>query len=389
MLLSFFDELRERGLPVTFGELSDLIQALEQHLVFADIDEFYYLSRTCLIKDEKNFDKFDLAFKAHLAQLAKYDNFLEKLLPERFARASNAPLNAAGQTEAFGTMQGLKETYFKPSDQEYDGHFGRNKGVGSAGISNAFAGSLSRTADGVSATSTNIGKGALKAWDRREYRELDDRVQLGTRNIKMALRRLRQFARTGAEEELDLPATIRSTAHQGGLLDIKMLPQRHNSVKVLLFFDIGGSMDAYVRTCEELFSAARSEFKHMEYFYFHNFIYDRLWTTNKLNQSQIINTFDVLHKYGRDYKVIFVGDAAIGTQEILRDGGSVDFPDSDAGANWLKRVTDTYPKVVWLNPEPENFWQYSESTRIIKDLMEDRMYPLTLGGIEKAMAYLG
>lgn len=228
----------------------------------------------------------------------------------------------------------------------------------------------------------------MKVWDRRDFKDLDDSIELGTRNIKMALRRLRKFARSGAEDELDLADTIHSTAHNGGLLDIKMVPERRNAVKVLLLFDVGGSMDPYVKTCEELFSAARIEFKHMEYFYFHNFIYDGLWQNSEMRYDEVTATHDVLRKYGSDYKIIFIGDASMATYEITHSGGSIDFMNREPGANWLKRFNDNYDKMVWLNPTPKEYWPHTHSTKIIQDLMDDRMYPLTLKGMEEAMGYL-
>jgi uncharacterized protein len=389
MLLDFFDSLRDQGLPVTFRELSDLISALEQHIVFADIEKFYYLSRTCMIKDEKHFDKFDLAFKAHFAEVDKFDGLLAtlpelELLNQR--SRENRATDADDDDNGFGTLRGLAETWDKASDKPYDGYFGRNKGVGTAGTS--LSGSTGINSGANSTSSTDIGTGAVKPWDHRYFKDLDGSVQLGTRNIKIAMRRLRRFARSGANEEFDLDETIRATAKDAGILNIKMRPERHNSVKILLLFDIGGSMDAHTKTCEELFSAARSEFKYMEYFYFHNFIYDSLWQNHEMKHGELISTFDLLHKYASDYKVIIVGDAAIGTHEITRPGGSVDFPDSEPGAMWLKRITDQYDNVVWLNPEPDAYWHYSESTRIIRELMHKHMYPMTPNGIEKAMVYM-
>ncbi|HAY47015.1 MAG TPA: hypothetical protein DCY55_12155 [Gammaproteobacteria bacterium] len=389
MLLDFFDSLRDQGLPVTFRELSDLISALEQHLVFADLENFYYLSRTCMIKDEKHFDKFDLAFKAHFSEIEEFDGRFDKLreleiLSQMFRE--NQAIKEDGEDGDFGTLRGLAETWDKGSDTTYDGYFGRNKGVGTAGTS--LAGSTNVDSGANPTSSTDIGKGSVKPWDHRYFKELDGSVQLGTRNIKMAMRRLRRFARSGANEELDLDGTIQATAKDAGLLNIKMRPERHNSVKILLLFDIGGSMDAHTKTCEELFSAARSEFKYMEYFYFHNFIYDFLWQNHDMNQGELISTFDLLRKYASDYKVIIVGDAAIGTHEITRPGGSVDFPDSEPGATWLKRITAQYDNVVWLNPEPYAYWHYSESTRMIRALMHEQMYPMTPNGIENAMIYM-
>ena len=389
MLLDFFDSLRGQGLPVTFRELSDLISALEQHLVFADIDKFYYLSRTCMIKDEKHFDKFDLAFKSHFSELDKIDNLFDKLPDLELLKHSslqNRVTEANDGDNNFGSLRGLADTWDEGSDEPYDRYFGRNKGVGTAGTS--LFGNTNANSNASSTSSTDIGEGTVKPWGHRYFKDLDGSRQLGTRNIKVALRRLRRFARSGTNEEFDLHETIRATAKDAGLLNIKMRPERHNSVKILLLFDIGGSMDAHTRTCEQLFSAARSEFKYMEYFYFHNFIYDSLWQNHDMKHAELISTFDLLHKYASDYKVIIVGDAAIGTHEITRPGGSVDFPNSEPGANWLNRFTDQYDKVVWLNPEPSTYWHYSESTRMIQKLMHERMYPMTPNGIEKAMICL-
>lgn len=389
MLLNFFDSLRHQGLPVTFGELSDLITALEHNLAFADMEQFYYLSRACMVKDEKNYDKFDRAFKAHFTELEKLEDFIEVLIPEDWLRAEfmkTLTEEEKAQVESLGGLEKLIETFKKRLEEQEKQHQGGNKWIGTGGTS-PF-GNSGYNPEGIRMGGEGGGKSAVKVWDRREFKDLDDSIELGTRNIKMALRRLRKFARTGSNDELDLDDTIRSTAHNGGMLDIKMVPERHNSVKVLLLFDVGGSMDPYVRTCEELFSAARVEFKHMEYFYFHNFIYDGLWQSHDLRYDEVTPTFEVLRKYGKDYKVIFVGDAAMATYEITHSGGSIDFMNREPGANWLNRFTETFDKAVWLNPTPEEYWQHTHSTKIIQDLMEDRMYPLTLKGMEDAMAYL-
>lgn len=389
MLLNFFDTLRKQGLPVTFRELSDLITALEHHIVFADMEQFYYLSRTCMVKDEKNFDKFDRAFQAHFTELEELEDFIEALIPEDWLRQeflNTLSEEEKAKIESLGGLEKLIETFKQRLEEQKERHQGGNKWIGTGGTSPFGHGGYNP--EGIRVGGEGGGKNAVKVWDRREFKDLDDSIELGTRNIKMALRRLRKFARTGADEELDLNDTIRSTAHNAGLLDIKMVPERHNSVKVLLLFDVGGSMDPYVRTCEELFSAARIEFKHMEYFYFHNFIYDGVWQNSALRYDEVTPTHDVLRKYGSDYKVIFVGDAAMATYEITHAGGSIDFGNHEPGANWLKRFSDTYDKMVWLNPTPKQFWQQTHSTRIIQDLMEDRMYPLSLKGMEEAMAYL-
>ena len=389
MLLNFFETLRRQGLPVTIRELSDLITALEHHIVFADMEKFYYLARIIMVKDEKNFDKFDRAFKAHFTELEKLDDFIETLIPEDWLRKEfmkTLTEEEKAQIESLGGLEKLIETFKKRLEEQKERHQGGNKWIGTGGTS-PF-GNSGYNPEGIRVGGEGGGKSAVKVWDKRDFKDLDDSVELGTRNIKMALRRLRKFARTGADDELDLDDTIKSTAHNGGLLDIKMIPERHNSVKVLLLFDVGGSMDPYVKTCEELFSAARIEFKHMEYFYFHNFIYDGLWQNNGLRYDEVMPTHDVLRKYGDDYKVIFVGDAAMATYEITHSGGSIDFMNREPGSNWLKRFTDIYDKAVWLNPTPKEYWQHTQSTKIIQDLMEDRMYPLTLKGMEEAMAYL-
>ena len=285
-----------------------------------------------------------------------------------------------------GGLEKLIETFKKRLEEQKEKHQGGNKWIGTGGTS-PF-GNSGYNPEGIRVGGKGGGKSAVKVWDRREFKDLDESVEIGTRNIKMALRRLRKFARTGAQDELDLNDTIQSTAHNGGMLDIKMVPERHNAVKVLLLFDVGGSMDEYVKTCEALFSAAKVEFKHMQYFYFHNFIYDGLWNNSELCYDEVIPTLDVLRKYGRDYKVIFIGDASMATYEITHAGGSIDFSNTEPGSNWLERFTQTYEKVVWINPTPEHYWQHTHSIKIIQNLMQDRMYPLTLKGLEKAMAYL-
>ncbi|MFT5571991.1 MAG: hypothetical protein ACI9FR_000912 [Cryomorphaceae bacterium] len=389
MLLNFFDTLRKQKLPVTIGELSDLITALEHRIVFGDVEQFYYLARTIMVKDEKNFDKFDRAFKAHFTELESIDDFIEALIPEDWLRTEFLKTLTAeekAQVETLGGLEKLIETFKKRLEEQKERHEGGSKWIGTGGTS-PF-GNSGYNPEGVRVGGEGGGGSAVKVWDRRDFKDLDDSIELGTRNIKMALRRLRKFARTGADEELDLDDTIKSTAHNAGLLDIKMVPERRNSVKVLLLFDVGGSMDPYVRTCEELFSAARIEFKHMEYFYFHNFIYDGLWQNSELRYDEVIATHDVLRKYGSDYKVIIVGDAAMATYEITHSGGSIDFMNREPGSNWLKRFTETYDKTVWLNPTPKDYWQHTHSTKIIQELMQEHMYPLTLKGMEEAMAHL-
>ena len=389
MLLNFFQTLRRQKLPVTFTELSDLITALEQRIVFADMEQFYYLARTIMVKDEKNFDKYDRAFKAHFSELEKVDDFIEALIPEDWLRSEFLKTLSAeekAKIESLGGLEELIETFKKRLEEQKERHEGGNKWIGTGGTSPFGHGGYNP--EGIRIGGEGGQKSAVKVWDKREFKDLDDSITLGTRNIKMALRRLRKFARAGAEEELDLDDTIRSTAHNAGLLDIKMVPERRNAVKVLLLFDVGGSMDPYVKTCEELFSAARIEFKHMEYFYFHNFIYDGLWQNSAMRYDEVTPTHDILRKFGNDYKIIFVGDAAMASYEITHSGGSIDFMNREPGANWLKRFSEAYGKMVWLNPTPKEYWEHTQSTKIIQDLMEDHMYPLTLKGMEEAMGYL-
>jgi len=389
MLLNFFDTLRRQGLPVSIGELSDLISALQHKLAFADMEQFYYLARTVMVKDEANFDKYDRAFKTHFTELEGLDNFIEALIPEdwlcnEFMKTLTEEEKA--QVESLGGLEQLIETFKKRLEEQDEAHHGGNKWIGTGGTSPFGNGGYNP--EGIRMGGEGGGRSAVKVWDRRDFKDLDDSIELGTRNIKMALRRLRKFARTGAEEELDLNDTIHSTAHNGGMLDIKMVQERKNSVKVLLLFDVGGSMDPYVKTCEELFSAARIEFKHMEYYYFHNFVYDGLWQNNNLRYDEVMPTVDVLRKFGRDYKVIFVGDAAMATYEITHSGGSIDFMNREPGSNWLKKFTEHFDKTVWLNPTPKEYWEHTQSTKIIQDLMDDHMYALSLKGMEEAMAYL-
>ncbi|HAU67811.1 MAG: VWA domain-containing protein [Arenicella sp.] len=389
MLLNFFDTLRRQGLPVSIGELSDLISALQHKLAFADMEQFYYLARTVMVKDEANFDKYDRAFKTHFTELEGLDNFIEALIPEDWLRnefMKTLTEEEKAQVESLGGLEQLIETFKKRLEEQDEAHHGGNKWIGTGGTSPFGNGGYNP--EGIRMGGEGGGRSAVKVWDRRDFKDLDDSIELGTRNIKMALRRLRKFARTGAEEELDLNDTIHSTAHNGGMLDIKMVQERKNSVKVLLLFDVGGSMDPYVKTCEELFSAARIEFKHMEYYYFHNFVYDGLWQNNNLRYDEVMPTVDVLRKFGRDYKVIFVGDAAMATYEITHSGGSIDFMNREPGSNWLKKFTEHFDKTVWLNPTPKEYWEHTQSTKIIQDLMDDHMYALSLKGMEEAMAYL-
>ncbi len=353
MLINFFHGLRDAGVPVTTTELLVLLEGLKQRVAFADMDDFYYFSRTCMVKDEKYFDRFDRAFGLHFKELEALDDIIEALIPDDW----------------------LRSEFMK-----------NNKWVGTGGTS-PF-GQEGYHPEGIRVGSNGKNKKAVKVWEKRDFANLDDSVELGTRNIKVALRRLRKFARTGATEELDLDDTISSTARNAGLLDIKMVPERHNAVKVLLFLDVGGSMDDHIRVCEELFSASRTEFKHLEYFYFHNFIYESVWKNNIRRHTERFSMLDVLHKYSHDYKVIFVGDASMSPYEIAQPGGSVEHWNEEPGELWMRRLTDVYDKVIWLNPVPEDEWEYTQSVSMTRQLVDGHMYPLTLKGLEEGMSFL-
>ncbi|MFA5493818.1 MAG: hypothetical protein WC247_03500 [Porticoccaceae bacterium] len=390
MLLNFFEGLRKAGVPVSIQELLTLLAALERHLAFADIDDFYLLARTCMVKDERYYDRFDRAFALYFKELESLDQFLELLIPEDWLREEfrkNLTDEEKAQIETLGGLEKLIETFKQRLAEQQAKHKGGSKWVGTGG-SSPF-GNAGFHPEGIRVGGESEQKRAAKVWEQREYRNLDDSVELGTRNIKVALRRLRQFARSGADEELDLDDTINATAKNAGLLDLKMVPERHNAVKVLIFFDVGGSMDSHVRTCEELFSAVRTEFKHLEYYYFHNMLYDYVWRDSAMRHQQRINTWELLHTYGSDYKVIVVGDASMSPFEITTPGGSVDYFNEEPGMVWMTRLTDTYEKLVWLNPVKQNFWEYTASIRMINQLVDNRMYPLTLAGLEDAVRYLG
>jgi uncharacterized protein with von Willebrand factor type A (vWA) domain len=389
MLINFFHGLRDAGVPVTTRELLDLMEGLKRHIAFCDIDEFYYFSRACLVKDEKYFDRFDRAFGLHFKELEALDDIIEALIPDDWLRSEfmkNLTDEEKAKIESLGGLEKLIEEFKKRLEEQDDRHEGGNKWIGTGGTS-PF-GQEGYHPEGIRVGPNGRNKKAVKVWEKRDYKNLDHTVQLGTRNIKIALRRLRKFARTGAAEELDLDDTISSTARNAGFLDIKMVPERHNAVKVLLFFDVGGSMDPHVKVCEELFSAARTEFKHMENFYFHNFLYESVWSNNIRRHNERTQVLDILHKYSHDYKVIFVGDASMSPYEIMQPGGSVEHWNEEAGETWMRRLQEVYDKVIWLNPVPEDDWQYTQSVAITHQLLEGHMYPLTLQGLEEGMGYL-
>ena len=390
MLTKLFYTLKKYQVPVSIREYLDLLNALDKGLVFSDNEEFYRLARICLVKDEKNFDKFDRAFKDFFDGIESMANPLANAaIPEDWLRKEiekNLSPEELAQIEKMGSLEKLMEEFEKRMQEQHKRHQGGNRMVGTGGTS-PF-GAYGSNPEGIRLAGPSRNKTAVKVWEKREFKNLDDSLELGTRNLQVALRRLRRFARQGLEEELDIDDTIKSTAHKGGLLDIKLVAERKNRVKVLIFFDVGGSMDPYVEACEALFSAARSEFKHLHYFYFHNFIYESVWQDNNRRWSERLPVWDIIHKYGNDYRVIFVGDASMSPYEVLSAGGSVEHFNEEAGAVWMQRMTQHFQKVVWLNPEPEKAWQHTQSIVHIRKLLDERMYPLTLQGLEAATRYL-
>jgi hypothetical protein len=390
MFTAFFQELKSAGVPVTLREYLSLMEAMEKDIAGRRVEEFYYLSRTVLVKDERNLDKFDRVFGHIFKGLDFIGQDLTAEIPLEWLKKLTEKVlteEEKQQIEALGGLDKLMETLRKRLEEQKERHQGGSKWIGTGGTS-PF-GAYGYNPEGVRiGQDGNRNFRAVKVWDKREFKDLDGDVELGTRNIKVALRRLRKFARTGAPDELDLDGTIKGTAHKG-YLDILMRPERHNTIKVLLFFDIGGSMDWHIKVTEELFSAARTEFKHMEHFYFHNCLYERVWKENARRFSQTTPTWDVLHKYPHDYKVIFVGDASMSPYEIVAPGGSVEHFNEETGQAWMERVTATYPSAVWLNPVPEREWEMTASIRMMRQLMGDRMYPLTLEGLDGAMRELG
>jgi uncharacterized protein with von Willebrand factor type A (vWA) domain len=388
MLIDFFLHLKTKKLPVSTREFLTLLEALKEHVAENSIDDFYFLARTCLVKDETHYDKFDQAFGEYFKGVTHIpgleadipEEWLKMLMQKHLTPEEKAKLEKLGWDE-------LMEEFKKRLAEQKERHSGGSKWIGTGGSSPFGHGGYHP--EGIRVGGPSAGnRTAVKVWENREYRNLDDTVELGTRNIKIALRRLRRFAREGAEDELDLDGTITGTARNAGWLDIKMRPERHNKVKVLLFLDIGGSMDDHIKVCEEMFSAAKSEFKHLEYFYFHNCIYDHVWKDNRRRHAERFPLWDVMHKYGEDYKVVIVGDATMSPYEILQPGGSVEYANEEAGATWLQRMLDTWPRAVWLNPEPERLWDYRHSIEVIRTIFANRMFPLTLAGLERAMREL-
>ena len=367
-----------------------LLEAMKRGLAGQSVDDFYYLARTTLVKDESELDRFDRIFGAYFRGVDDVLGDLFADIPDDWLRRQAELLlteEEREQIESLGGFEELMKALQERLDEQESRHEGGSKWIGTAGTS-PF-GAYGYNPEGVRiGQQGSRNRRAVKVWDQREYRNLDDSVELGTRNIKVALRRLRKFAREGAADQLDLDDTIDKTARNAGLLDIRMVPERHNAIKVLLCLDIGGSMDDHVHVCEEMFSAARSEFKHLEYFYFHNFIYEAMWKDNRRRHAEKTATLDITHKYGPDYKLIFVGDATMSPYEIVYAGGSVEHWNDEPGAVWIKRLLNTYPKAIWLNPEPRHRWDYTPSVKITRETMSDRMYPLTVAGLDEGMKAL-
>jgi uncharacterized protein len=387
MLTDFFFTLRAAKLPVSVKEYLTLLEALKEGVIGPSVDDFYFLARTTLVKDEALFDKFDRAFSAYFKGVEMLTDFgkeiplewLQKILEKELSPEEKAAIEKMGWDE-------LMETLKKRLEEQKERHEGGSKWIGTGGTSPFGHGGYNP--QGVRIGGPGKNKSAVKVWDQRAYADYDDSRELGTRNIKVALRRLRRFAREGSELELDLDDTIHSTAANAGMLDIKLVPERHNKVKVLLLMDVGGTMDEHIHRVEEMFSAAKSEFKHLEFFYFHNCVYDFMWKNNRRRFSEKTPTWDVIRKYNKDWRLILVGDATMSPYEILQPGGSVEYNNEEPGAEWLQRLTHAFPKYAWINPEPQGVWQYRQSIAIMQQLMHQRMFPLTLAGLEGAMRLL-
>ncbi|MBI1779355.1 MAG: VWA domain-containing protein [Proteobacteria bacterium] len=390
MFTQFFLELRQARVPATLNEYLTLIEAMQAGIARHSIEDFYYLARASLVKDEANLDKFDRVFGRCFNGIETLDLDLVAEIPEAWLKKLAETLlseEEKAKIEALGGWDKLMATLRQRLAEQKGRHQGGSKWIGTAGTS-PF-GAYGYNPEGVRiGQEESRNRRAVKVWDRREYKNLDDTVELGTRNIKVALRKLRRFAREGAASELDLPGTIRSTAHNAGWLDLKLVPERHNTIKVLLFLDAGGSMDDHVRVCEELFSAVRAEFKRLEYFYFHNCPYEWVWRDNRRRFNERTSTLEVMRSYGADYKLVFVGDASMSAYEIVRPGGSVEHYNDEPGQIWMQRLTQRYTKAIWLNPVPEERWGYTQSIRVLERLMAGRMFPLTLDGLDRGIRLL-
>ncbi len=391
MLIKFFYTLRAAKLPVSVGEFLALLEGLKAGVIGAEgaasVDDFYYLARTTLVKNETLYDKFDRAFSAYFKGVELLTDFskdvplewLRKHLELELTPEQKAQIEKLGWDELMATLK-------KRFEEQKERHEGGSKWIGTGGTS-PF-GHSGYNPQGIRIGGASKNKSAVKVWEQRAYQDYDDNLELGTRNIQVALRRLRRFAREGSEFELDLDDTIHKTAANAGMLDIRMVPERHNKVKVLLLMDVGGTMDEHIHRVEELFSAAKSQFKHLEFYYFHNCVYDFMWRNNRRRFAEKFSTWDIIRKYNRDYKLIFVGDATMSPYEILQPGGSVEYNNEETGAEWLQRLLNAFPKHAWINPEPQGVWQYRQSIALIQQLVHQRMHPLTLAGLESAMRSL-
>jgi uncharacterized protein with von Willebrand factor type A (vWA) domain len=390
LLVRFFFELRSAGVPVSITEFLTLLAALRARVAEGSAQDFYHLARACLVKDERHYDRFDRVFAQVFAGAERaFTQLLAAQVPAEWLKSFGARVfsdEEKRRVESLGGWEKLLQTLRERLAEQDKPHAGGNKWIGTRGTS-PF-GAYGYNPQGIRIGGEGGERRALKVWERREYRNFDDTLQLGTRNLKLALRRLRRFAREGAPEELDLESTIDATARNGGHLDLRLVAQRHNAVKVLLFLDVGGSMDDHVRICEELFSAARGEFRHLEHFYFHNFLYEHLWRDNARRQQSLVPTTQVLRTYGRDYRVIVVGDATMSPYEITQPGASVEHWNAEAGALWMQRLCAQFPRLVWLNPEDPRRWEYAPSVRITRALVGGRMFALTIAGLDQAIAAL-
>ena len=390
MLTEFFYRLRKVQIPVSITEFLTLMAALEARVAGFSVDDFYYLARATLVKDERFFDRFDQVFGEYVrGQQTLFEEILGEIPLEWLQKQKELNLSddEKKQIEALGGWDKIMETLRQRLEEQKRAHHGGNKWIGTGGTSPFGAYGYNPEGVRIGQKEGRSGR-AVKVWDKREFQNLDDQVELGTRNIKVALRKLRRFAREGAEEELDLDDTIRSTAHKGGMLDIKLVPERRNTTKVLLFLDVGGSMDPHVKVCEELFSATRAEFKHLEHFYFHNFVYETVWRDNQMRNNQRFPTQQLMNTYAADHKVVFVGDATMSPYEIMAVGGSIEHWNEESGATWMARLLAVYPHAVWLNPQPEDYWSYIPTIGMVKELVSERMFPLTIDGLERAMKAL-
>jgi uncharacterized protein len=390
MLIRFFTDLRAGGVPVTLPEFLSLLAALDARLASMSPEDFYYLARLAMVKDERHFDRFDRVFAEHFAGAEKIFEKIAAELPSEWLRQATERLlsqEEKNRIEALGGWDKLLETLRQRLAEQKDRHQGGNQWIGTGGTSPFGNAGYNPEGIRIGQPAGRHGR-AVKVWDARDYRNLDDGVELDTRNLKMALRRLRRFAREGAPEELDLDGTIDATARNAGLLDLRLVPERRNAIKLLLLLDVGGSMEPHVRVCEELFSAARAEFKHLEYFYFHNFPYERVWRDNRRRFSVTTSTWSLLRKFNPDYRVILVGDATMSPYEIEQPGGSVEHWNEESGRVWMQRITSHFQRLVWLNPEPMDHWQWTPSIGITRELVGGRMFPLSLSGLDRAMREL-